>query len=138
MTHAYETSANAIFFDPAVIQYRDAAEGESFYNYLGFREVDDDEKVQITNAYLADKLIGSIKTDQGQSESGAVFIQHVYVDPAYRGRGVMSELASSALHEAAWNGYTVVAGAFEDAHLQVWFERTMAIMSAHRRMHHNG
>lgn len=88
------------------IEIRSAREGEPFYNYLGFKEVDDDEDVQIDNAFIGEELVGSVKFDVGKTD-GTVYVQHIYVKPEYRGQGIARTLMESVRHEAKWNGKAI-------------------------------
>lgn len=59
---------------------------EEFLNYLGSYEYDDTSENSVVNAYVGDRIIGSIKWNS------LGWIEHIYVRPEFRDRGVMREL----------------------------------------------
>lgn len=114
---------------PAVL--RPATSNEPFFNYLGQLELaDEDDELQVINAYEGDALIGSIVYDIGKTETGAVWVRHVYVKLAWRGSGLFKQLAQFAIDDALWqrqmrgDDYRL-DGDFIQQGLREWFQRRL-------------
>lgn len=96
-----------------------AMPGEAYLNFLGAREIDDDEDKIILNAFSAETLVGSIKYDLGTT-NGSVFVHQVYVAEAFRGLGIMRQLVAYMLDDAWYTGTDTLDGDFSDPRLRSW------------------
>lgn len=110
---------------------RPADQGEPFFNYLGQLErADEDDELQIVNAYEGEAVVGSIAYDVGRTQAGTVWVRHVFVLERLRGSGLFRQLAQVAIDDALWQRQMRgdnfgIDGDFIQQTLRDWFKNQL-------------